>query len=56
MGQEMVYFLEAGMWVTKRLGSGGGQEANKMVDEEARSFSHRPVGISISANTGFLFW
>ena len=44
MGQEVVYFLEAETWVTKRLGSGGGQEANKMADEEARSFfSHRPA-------------
>ena len=41
--QEVVYFLEAEMWVTKQLGSGGRQEANKMADEEARSFSHRPA-------------
>ena len=31
------------MWITKRPGSGGGQEANKMADEEARSFSHWPA-------------
>jgi len=34
-GQEVVYFLEAETWITKRPGSGGGQEANKMADEGA---------------------
>lgn len=41
--QGVLYFLEAETWVTKRPESGGGPEANKMVDGEARSFSHWPA-------------
>lgn len=42
-GLKVVYFLGTETWRTKRPGSGGGQEANKMADEEARSFSHWPA-------------
>lgn len=41
--QEVVYSLEAETWVTKRPGNSGGQEDNKIADEEARSFSHQPA-------------
>ena len=38
-----MYFPEEETWITKRPGSGGEQEANKMADEGARSFSHQPA-------------
>ena len=55
MGQEVVYFLEAETWVTKRPGNGGGQEANKMADGGQGPSATGQPQISISANTSFLF-